>query len=77
MIDPDRLPEITTRWQVVRDDKDGTPVALGLQIDTQAKFDVGWLVGEVQDRRTDLAVALSQLQDAIGEVARLRALLEH
>jgi hypothetical protein len=44
----DRLAEIKARWRVVRDEKDETPVALDLQIDGQAKFDVGWLVGEVE-----------------------------
>lgn len=38
----------------------------------RASRDIPWLISEVQDRRTDLAMALTQLQNAIGEIKRLR-----
>jgi len=36
---------------------------------------VALFIGEVEDRRTDLAMALTQLQDAVGEIERLRGLI--
>lgn len=62
MSDPDRLADILVRRSA--------------PIWPNVREDIDWLVGEIQDRRTDLVMALSQLQDALGEIARLRALLE-